>query len=145
MSTEKERAASAGGQRVPRTPVVWVEVTDRHIEVGCPNDCWRCAAALAVADALGHGAWVDERIVCLPDVAVWAAPPELRAFVPAFDDWHERRRPRPVPFGFRLGAPDSPGGAAWTAAARLGLMPATTDEDQPTRLARLLPGVEATE
>jgi hypothetical protein len=135
----------------PTQLAIWVAITDRHIDVGCPDDCRQCAAAIAIAEALqqlpaGSRAarppeiWVDEEMVCQPVVAVWATPAELRAFVVAFDSWRDGRGPRPKAIGFWLPEPDVPGGGVWEAAVKRGLMPQRPDEDPVSRLAWLAAG-----
>jgi hypothetical protein len=130
-----------------------VGITDGHIDVGCPDDCRYCAAAIAIAEALQQlpagsstarppEIWVDEEVVCQPAVAVWASPTELGAFVVAFDAWHDGSGPRPKAIGFWLPEPDLPGGSAWEAAVKRGLMPQRPDEDPVSRLAWLARGPE---
>jgi hypothetical protein len=149
----------------------WVEVGDRHIDAGIADDCWRCAGALAIGEALerlrrpavggdgpaarlelqwiaGPGSglvprvWVDEEIVCLPEVAAWATPSELKAFVDCFDAWLLRGGPRPVPFNFRLPEPQQPEGPAWAAAAGRGLM-SVAEVSEDTTIERALAWLRA--
>jgi hypothetical protein len=138
---------------LPSQLALWVDITDPHIDVGCPDDCRQCAAAIAIAEALqlrpGRSdasrpadVWVDEEMVCLPGVAVWATPAELRAFVVAFDSWHDGRGPCPKATGFWLPEPDLPGGTAWQAAVKRGLMPQRPDDDPVSKLAWLAAGAE---
>jgi hypothetical protein len=98
-----------------------VEITERHMDMGVPGDCWRCASSLAIAEALGlewFEVWVDEAIVCLPGIAVWRTPPELQRFIAEFDQW-PLGGPRPSPVAFSLGEPERD---AWCAASRRGLL-----------------------
>jgi hypothetical protein len=98
-----------------------VEITESHIDLGVPGDCWRCASSLAIAEVLGLAwfeVWVDETIVCLPGIAVWLTPAELQKFIADFDRW-PLGGPRPAPVAFRLGEPERD---RWCAAARRGLV-----------------------
>lgn len=140
----------------PSQLAIWVDVTDQHINAGCPEDCRSCAAAIAIAETLQLRparprsrpvlqVWVDEEIVCLPGIAVWATPILLRGFVRAFDDWHSRGGRRPGPIGFWLPEPDLPGGSSWEAAVNRGLMPERLDGDSISKLAWLAAGPEVVE
>lgn len=102
---------------------VRVAVTARDISAGLPEDCHRCAVALAVAREWGGNpevaiAEIDWKLRIGVDNRYAPAPAEVVEFVERFDRAKtsaDPATPLPAPFAFDLPGPDDP---AWLSECR---------------------------